>query len=329
MERVRPYIIAEIGFNHEGDMGLARKMIKEAAAAGADAVKFQTYRAEDLALPSSPHFEAIKCGEMDLRQHRQLAKTAKDCGVDFLSTPYSRQAVDLLESVGVKAYKIASMDLNNAELLSCVARTGKRIILSTGMAGLSEIVSTIKMLRGLKSGAITLLHCLSVYPADPVDINLSFMEQMRKACKCPVGYSDHMKGTFACFLAAVLGAQVIEKHFTLDVSRSGGDHYHSADPVQLKKLIEDIDTALSIIGSGDNFKDRPDSKYRNAYRRGIYARVNIPKGRKILREHLSCCRPESGLTLLDLGRVIGRIARKDIKINSSVEYKDLCRIRRS
>lgn len=319
----KPYIIAEIGFNHGGNMDLAKKMIKAAAMAGANAVKFQTYRAADLALPLSPHFKAIQCGEMTLNQHRDLAKIAKDNKVDFLSTPYSPWAVDLLEKVEVKAYKVASMDLTNIELLRCLAKTGKPLIISTGMANLSEILSTVKLLRHLKSGHITLLHCLSKYPADSKHINLTFMNTIREVCKCSVGYSDHTKGIFACLIATIMGAEIIEKHFTLDSSMTGADHYHSADPAELKRLIEDIHLSLSIIGSSHKFSKRIDRKDTLRFRRGIYARVNIPKGTKILREHLVCCRPESEFSPSDLDKIVGRTALSNIKANNPITNKYL------
>ena len=319
----RPYIIAEIGFNHEGNIELAKRMIKAAAESGADAVKFQTYRASDLALPSSPHFKAIKTGEINLQQHMELYNTARSCEIDFLSTPYSFWAVDLLEKVGVKAYKIASMDLTNTELLQYVAKTGKKMFISTGMAAPDEIRSAVRLLQKSRSGPITLLHCLSRYPANPFDINLAFMKRMKETCHCAVGYSDHTKGTIACLTAAVLGADVIEKHFTLDTSKPGADHYHSADPEQLEQLIEDINFSISMIGSEDEFRDRVDRQDSRILRRGVYACMNISKGSKILREHVVCCRPETEYSPQDLEKIIGKTARRYIQKNSPITKKDI------
>ena len=169
------YVIAEIGFNHEGDVALAKEMIKAAATAGADAVKFQTFRASDIALPTGSHYEAIKCGEMDLGQHQELFRVATDCNVDFLSTPFSPWAVELLETVGVPAYKVASMDCTNHYLLGYVAQTKKPIYLSTGMATLNEIFGSLEFLREKGSGPVTLLHCLALYPAKAEDLNLTII----------------------------------------------------------------------------------------------------------------------------------------------------------
>ena len=317
-----PYIIAEIGFNHEGDMGAAKKMIAAAAATGADAVKFQTYRASDLALPSSPHFKAIACGEMGFKQHAELARTAKTHRVDFLSTPYSVWAVDLLEKIGVPLYKIASMDLTNIELLRHAAKTGKPLLISTGMASLPEIRKTVAMLRRMKSGPVTMLHCLSKYPACPEDINLAFMDTISRECRCPVGYSDHMIGTHACLAAAVLGASVIEKHFTLDSTKRGADHYHSADPIQLRKLIEDIRLVIKIVGSKDRSR-RADRADAIRFRRGVYAAVDIPTGQQIRREHLVCCRPEAEFSPSDIDKIVGCAARINIAANSPIMSKHI------
>ena len=318
-----PYIIAEIGFNHEGNMDTAKNLIEAAASSGANAVKFQTYRATDLALPSSSHFKAIRGGQMNLKQHRKLASIAKANRVDFLSTPYSLWAVDLLEKIGVKAYKIASMDLTNLELLQCVVKTAKPLIVSTGMATLSEIKSTVQFLRSLNSGPITLLHCLSKYPASHDEVNLEFMHRIREECRCSVGYSDHTIGTMACFIAAILGAEVIEKHFTLDNKLPGADHYHSAEPAQLKQLIKDIDLSLSIIGAPNGFNRRPDRLNLRQFKRGIYASMKIPKGTKIRREHLIYCRPNSEFSPLDVDKIVGQITKCSIEPNASITRKCL------
>lgn len=318
-----PYVIAEAGFNHEGDMSVASKMVKAAATAGADAIKFQTYRAGDIVLSSSLHFKEIRCGELNLNQHMILAETARDHKIDFLSTPYSPWAVDLLEKVGVNAYKISSMDITNLELLKYVAETRKAIFISSGMASLKEICSTVNLLRRFKSGPVTILHCISKYPAEPNEINLSFMDIIRRVCRCDVGYSDHAKGTMACLTAAILGASVIEKHFTLDASLPGADHYHSASPEQLRELIGDIKHALSIIGRSGRIGRRTDRKNARLFRRGIYALLDIPKGVKISRDMLVCCRPEAKLSVADLSDIVGRVSRRDINAQAPISRKVL------
>lgn len=317
-----PYIIAEIGFNHAGDIRTAKKLIREAKAAGADAVKFQSFVAEDILLPNSPYFRKLKKAELSIRHHKLLADFARKYRIDFLSTVYNVRAVDLLEEIKVKAYKIASMDLNNFELLQRVAKTKKPIFISTGMATLGEIKRSINLLRRLKSGPVTLLHCISKYPTKPQEANLDFLAKISQSCKCPVGYSDHTRGIFTCFLSTLLGAVVIEKHFTLDNSKREADHYHSANPAQLKELISQIRFAFSIIGNSGNFSKRPDRKFASLFRRGIYARTNIHRGRRISRNDLLLCRTQKHLSAFDIVKIIGKKAKKEIKKFAHLDDSD-------
>lgn len=312
------YVIAEIGFNHEGRLDVAEQMIRAAAQAGAHAVKFQTYRADDIALPTSPHFEAIRCGEMNRDDHARLAAVAKDCAVDFLSTPYSPWAVDLLESLGVPAYKVASMDCTNRHLLSHIARTAKPIYLSTGMATLSEIAETLAFLKEIGSGPVSLLHCMSLYPAAAADLNLAAIPLLKDLFGLTVGYSDHYPGTAACLAAAMLGAEVIETHFTLDCAQPGGDHGHSADPAMLKRLIDDIQLFTAMRGDKNALLARPDRKYAKDYRRGLYAARDLSKGDTIQVADLFLTRPVSELSPNDIDWIQGRKLSKNLAANTAI-----------
>ena len=317
-----PKIIAEIGFNHEGDMLEAEKMIRAAAEAGADSVKFQTFRALDLALPNADHFEIIKDGELNLEQHERLSEAAHECGIEFLSTPFSEWGVEILEKIDVPAYKVASMDLTNHALLECIADTGKMIYLSTGMAIQSEIGSTLDFLSKHNAGKICLLHCVSHYPADAKDLNLSFIPLLRRSFGVPVGYSDHFTGTKACLAAFLLGAEVVETHFTLDRTRPGADHYHSADPRQLRQLINDIRLIQEMIGDEDAMSDRPDRSAATLYRRGVYAAADLTPGTRIKREDLLMCRPPSQLSPNDLVRMEGLEVIREIPRYQSISFAD-------
>ncbi len=308
-----PYIIAEIGFNHEGDLNKAKAMIHSAAEAGASAVKFQTFRAGDIALPSSPHYKMIERAEMNLETHQQLALISRQCGVDFLSTPFSKWAVDILEKVNVPAYKVASMDLTNYPLLSYIAQTRKPIYLSTGMATLAEIAVSIDFLKAKNVDTLHLLHCLSHYPPKAEELNLSAIPFLKKVFKVPVGYSDHFPGTNACLMAAMLGAETIETHFTLDTSLPEGDHSHSASPLQLKQLIEDIKFIKQAVGKEDFFAERTDRDVVNQFRRGIYAAKDIESGTILTQEHLIFCRPQTEFSLAQMSWLEGRIIRRSIK----------------
>jgi sialic acid synthase SpsE len=313
------YIIAEIGFNHEGDMKLAVQMIEAAAQAGANAVKFQTYRAIDLALPSAPHYQSIRCGEMSLEQHQELATVACDFGVDFLSTPYSPWAVDLLERIDVPAYKVASMDCTNTHLLQLIAATQKPVYLSTGMATLAEIANSLDFLRRNDSGQVTLLHCMSLYPANAEDLHLDIIPLLKKMFGIPVGYSDHYPGVQACFVAAILGADVLETHFTLDVSKSGGDHSHSADPKMLKQLVADIELAKSMIGVKRAIYNRPDCRWAKKFRRGVYAAKQLYQDEHLRVENLLFCRPTSRFSPNDVTWLTEKILSRNVSPYQPIE----------
>ena len=306
------YIIAEIGFNHEGNIDTATEMVKSAAKAGANAVKFQTFRASDIALPSSPHYEAIKCGEMSLEQHLELYNAAKDCGIDFISTPFSPWAVELLEKVGIPAYKVASMDCTNKHLLRHIAQTGKPIYLSTGMATLNEIADTLDYLKNEKSGPVTLLHCISIYPANAEYLNLDIIPFLKQLFDVPVGYSDHYPGTKACLAAAMIGADIIETHFTLDSSKEGGDHFHSVEPTSFRNLISDIELFRIMKGSRRGIFDRPDRQYAKDYRRGLYSVRGMTRGDVLKEENVLLCRPASELSTNDVDWLMGKVLDRDL-----------------
>jgi len=300
------YLIAEIGFNHAGDMALAAEMIRAAAAAGADAVKFQTFRACDIALPSSEHYRDIQAAELSFSDHVELAKVARDSGVDFLSTAFSPWAVDLLEKIGVRAYKVASMDCTNKYLLGHIAATKKPIFLSTGMASLEEIADSLAYLQAQQSGPVTLLHCVSLYPARPEQLNLQIIPLLKQRFSLPVGYSDHYPGTDAALAAVMLGAEVIETHFTLDSSQPGADHCHSAEPSQLKQLVAKIKLFQIMRGSAEAIENRPDRPCAESFRRGLYAARDLPAGHRLRSQDLLMCRPASSLTPNDLPQLLGK-----------------------
>ena len=316
-----PYIIAEIGFNHDGDLDIATEMMKAAAQAGASAVNFQTFRASDIVLPSSPHYASIQCAEMTFDQHRTLFNVARDCGVDFISTPFSPWAVELLEKIGVPAFKVASMDCTNKHLLRYIVQTGKPIYLSTGMATLSEIADTLEYLNKENSGPATLLHCISMYPANAQSLNLDIIPFLKELFGVPVGYSDHYPGTMACLAAAMMGAEVIETHFTLDSSKEGADHFHSATPKSLKRLVSDIAVVHSMRGNRHAIFYRPDRVYAKEYRRGLYSGVALKKGDPLKEKDLLFCRPTSELGPNDLEWIGGKATNQDVSPYQAVLKK--------
>ena len=307
------YVIAEIGFNHEGDMDLAVRMIEAAAEAGVDAVKFQTYRAADLVLESTEHFQTIRHGELSPDDHRRLVQAARASGVAFLSTPYGFESVDVLERVGVPAYKVASMDLTNLPLLRYIAATGKPMLVSTGMATIGEIAEAVETIQSAGNDQIVLLHCISEYPAAPEDAHLRSISLLQDAFGLPVGYSDHVLGNAVALAAVTLGACVVEKHFTTDKALPGPDHRISADPEEMAQLVRDIRAIERSLGDGRALLGRPDRGNAPLFRRGLFASMDIPAGTVITEEMVKCVRPQRGLPPRYLDWVIGRTARADIK----------------
>lgn len=317
------YLIAEVGFNHNGDMGLAKEMIQAAADAGADAVKFQTFSAKDIALPSSPHFALIEKGEMSIKDHEMLRREADEQNIDFLSTPFGLDAVDMLERIGVSAFKIASMDCTNSLLLKKIAAKGKPVYLSTGMATLEEIRWSVNLLKENNCKEICVLHCISHYPANAGDLHLNIIPFLKEKLALPVGYSDHFPGIEACFAAVVLGAEVIETHFTLDKTIPEGDHFHSADPNDLKTLKAKIDQFKLMAGSGTAILQRPDRDCARNFRRGAYTIRPIKKGGVLKAEDIQFTRPASYFSPNDIQYLTGKRLTKNIAANVPLTPDDI------
>lgn len=244
------FLVAELGINHGGDVEVAKQLIEAAAQAGADAVKLQTYRTEERVPRDSPIYDVLKEAELDEASHRDLKLVAADSGVALLSTPFDEESVALLSDLGVPAYKIASFDIVNLRLIQLVASQGKPVIISRGMATLAESDQAVEQVRS--SGApLILLHCVSAYPLQPADSNLAVLDTMRARYGCPVGFSDHTMGIDVPALAVTRGADVIEKHFTLDRTAPGPDHELSAEPAELAALVSRLREVEAIIGSSE------------------------------------------------------------------------------
>lgn len=269
--RGRPaFIVAEAGINHQGKLEAAKKLIIAAARCGADAVKFQTYRAEKRVAPDSPIFALLKECELGEESHRQLIKVAKEHNIIFFSTPFDEGSVDLLFSLGVPALKIASFDIVNLRLLAYAAGKGLPLIVSTGMADKIEIDKAIGVMDRFNL-KYCLLHCISTYPTRDEEANLNVIKSLLDSYDCPVGYSDHTLGVEAPVMAVLCGASIIEKHFTLDKNLAGPDHKLSADPSELRRMAEEIRRVEKILGSSE-IKAFESEKPTLVYRRPSTAR---------------------------------------------------------
>jgi len=314
------FIIAEAGVNHNGDLGLARQLIDVARTSGADAVKFQTFRADRIATAAAPkaqyqlrttdsaesQFEMLRKLELSPAAHRELQAYARERGILFLSTPFDEESALLLAELDVPVFKISSGDLTNLPLLDAVARMGRPLILSTGMSNLEEVREAVETVRAGLCDELILLHCVSNYPADASDVNLRAMRTLADAFHVPVGYSDHTEGTAVALASAALGACVIEKHFTLDRNLPGPDHKASLEPIDLAEMIRGIRLVEAALGHGR--KECAESERETALvaRRSLTAARDIPAGTKLTREMIVARRPGTGLAPSLLPRLVGR-----------------------
>mgnify|MGYP005845987103 CR=1 FL=1 len=317
------YIIAEIGFNHEGDIHLAIKMIEAAAEAGANAVKFQSYQAANLVLKTMEHYDLIKAGEMNTEDHGRLMKAAHQNGVAFLSTPYSVESMEMLDKMGVPAFKVASMDLTNLPFLRSIAQKDKPMIISTGLAILKEVADAVDIVNKAGNNQIVLLHCISKYPAVAEDANLRTIPMMCDAFDLPVGFSDHMLGNAVSLAAVSLGACAVEKHFTIDKNLPGPDHKISADKEELTQLVNSIREVEKSLGKPCLNEERPDRQWAKAFRRGVFAAVDIPAGTVITAEMLKSVRPETGVSPVFFDWIVGRTARVSISKETPITVEKI------
>ncbi len=328
------FIIAEAGVNHNGSLECAKKLIDTAKWAGADAVKFQIFKAEELVTPGAKkaeyqkettcsdesQYEMIKRLELQEEEFRELARYAKEKDIIFLSTPFSARSVDVLEEIGVPAYKIASGEITNFPLLEHIARKGRPIILSTGMSTIEEIDEALSAMRFAGGKEIVLLHCITSYPAKMEEANLRAMIFLKSAFGLPTGLSDHTQGITASIAASALGACVIEKHFTLDRSLPGPDHKASLEPAALKDLVNSVRDVEKALGSGIKRPTKEEMKIKLIARRSIAAVIDIPEGAVISDEMLALKRPGTGIAPKDLKKLVGKKAKKAIPRDSLVTW---------
>jgi pseudaminic acid synthase len=331
-----PYVIAEMSANHNGSLDDAKRIIDMAAEAGADAVKMQTYTPDTITLDADrPEFQ-IKGGLWDgetlysLYQkaytpwewHAPLFDHARAAGVTIFSSPFDPTAVDLLEGLDAPAYKIASFEAVDTPLIRCAARTGKPLIISTGMANEAEIAAALAAAR--KGGAkdVALLHCVSGYPAPPGDYNLATIPDMAARFGVPVGLSDHTLGTATAVASVALGACVIEKHVTLDRSRGGPDDAFSLEPPELKALVRDARIAWEALGR-PNYERTESEKGNVQFRRSLYFVRDLRKGEAVTPDAVRSVRPGFGLPPAALDEIIGRTAAQDIAANTAVTWEAL------
>ncbi|EDP6908438.1 N-acetylneuraminate synthase [Campylobacter upsaliensis] len=320
-------IIAEAGVNHNGDINLAKKLIEQAAKAGADVVKFQTFKANSCVSVSAKkakyqlettakeesQLEMIEKLELSYESHFELMKHCKKHGIAFLSTPFDLESVEFLRGLDLPYFKIPSGEITNLPYLKAVAKCKKRVLLSTGMANLGEIEAALTILRKNGTRNITLLHCNTEYPTPFEDVNLNALKTLKEAFKLEVGYSDHTEGIVASLGAVALGAVVIEKHFTLDKTMEGPDHRASLEFEELRALCKGIRELEKALGSGIKKASKSEAKNKIIARKSLVAKREIQKGEKFSIENLTTKRPGSGISAMRYEEYLGKRALKTYK----------------
>ncbi len=333
-------IIAEAGVNHNGDMALARKLIDAAAEAGVDYVKFQTFKADNLVNKeaekadyqkattnkSETQWEMLKRLELSERDHDELITYCEQKGIRFLSTPFDIASIQLLKSRAINIGKIPSGELTNKPFIEAMAKAFDRLILSTGMCTIDEVVQAIAVLTaaGALLENITVLHCNTEYPTPMSDVNLRAMETLRNVCRTTVGYSDHTIGIEVPIAAVALGAQLIEKHFTLDRNLPGPDHKASLEPGELKAMVNSIRN-IELAMSGNGIKEPSASEKKNMViaRKSIHIARNIPNGKIIEEEDLIMLRPGDGISPMEIDQVLGRKTKHALNANDKLQWAQL------
>ena len=322
-------IIAEAGVNHNGDLNLAKKLVQEAAYAGADYVKFQSFDTEDIVTKDAKQasyqekntktkqsqYDMLKKLELDKKAHIELIKECEKCGINFLSTAFDLKNIELLNELGLEIFKIPSGEITNLPYLKAIAKLNKKVFMSTGMSNLAQIQEALDILckYGTKRKNITLLHCNTQYPTPFEDANLKAMLTLKEAFKLDVGYSDHTQGISVALGAAALGALVIEKHFTLDKSMQGPDHKASLEPCELRAMIKGIREIEMALGDGIKRISKSEKENAKIARKSLVALKDIKKGEILSEENLGTKRPANGISAIRYDEYIGKKALKNYK----------------
>jgi len=321
-------VIAEAGINHNGEIKKALLLVEAAASAGADVIKFQTHlaKAEMLSdvVPAEyvgnvDLFQLIKSFELTFEQHLTLKKRAEELGLIFLSTPFSREAVDLLEKLGVPAFKTGSGELTNLPLLEYIAKKGKPMIISTGMSELDEVRETFNFVKEINP-QIILMQCTSTYPAKYEDINLKVIPYLSQEFNSPIGLSDHSPGIVTALGAVALGAKVIEKHFTLDKNWPGPDQKASIDPRELKELVRSVRIIHQALGDKKEIIEEEKPIIRMA-RESLVSIKSIPAGTKISQDMIWVKRPGTGIPAKEMKKLFGKVAKVDIPSDTLLKWE--------
>ncbi|KAF5028372.1 MAG: N-acetylneuraminate synthase [Sedimentibacter saalensis] len=330
---MRTLIIAEVGVNHNGDIEIAKKMAKEARRCGADIVKFQTGKIELLVSKNAEkadyqklttgneetQYDMIKKLLLSFEEFEKLNEYCKENDIVFLSTPFDLDSIDFLEQLDIPFWKIPSGEITNLPYLIKIAKTHKPIVMSTGMCTMRDIEDAMEVLQVNNCGEITLLHCTTEYPAPYEDVNLKAMDTLRKRFNVSVGYSDHTRGIEVPIAAVAMGAEIIEKHFTLDRNMEGPDHKASLEPYELKAMVSAIRNIEAAMGDGEKKPSESEKKNIVVARKSIIAKTYIKKGEIFTEKNITVKRPGNGISPMKWFEVIGHTASKDFEEEELIE----------
>ncbi|MCM1992638.1 N-acetylneuraminate synthase [Oceanirhabdus seepicola] len=333
MRRDNVYIIAEAGVNHNGDMELAKKLVEKAKWAGANAVKFQLFKSENMTSSSAvkadyqrkttgemeSQLQMLKKLEIGFTEHKILKNYCEEVGIDFLTSPFDIESIKELSDLGIELIKIPSGEITNLPYLRAVAETNKKVILSTGMSDMGEVKRAVEVLEN-SCEEIIVLHCNTEYPTPMEDVNLSAMLTLKEELNKEVGYSDHTLGIEVPIAAVSLGARVIEKHFTLDKSMIGPDHKASLEPTELKNMIQCIRNIEMAMGNGLKVTSKSELKNKGIARKSIVAAENIEAGEIFTEKNITCKRPGNGISPMEWDKVIGTKAKRNFKSDELIEF---------
>jgi len=328
------YIIAEAGVNHNGDINLAKKLIDVAVDSGVDAVKFQTFKTENLVSINAEkadyqketsgaeesQFDMIKKLELDADTHNILIEYCKGKNITFLSTPFDHDSIDMLNNLGLEIFKIPSGEITNLPYLRHIGSLKKEIILSTGMADMGEIEDALNILieSGTSRDNITILHANTEYPTPIEDVNLKAMNTIGNTFKTKFGYSDHTLGIEIPTAAVAMGATVIEKHFTLDKTMDGPDHKASLEPIELTNMVKAIRNIEQALGNGIKKASKSEAKNKDIARKSIVAKVKIKKGDVFTEDNIAIKRPGNGISPMQWDYVLGIESQNDFSIDDLI-----------
>ena len=334
----RVFVIAEAGVNHNGDLDLALRLCNAACRAGADAVKFQTFRAQDLVVRGAPtaqyqarqtgdqdQFAMLKRLELSEAQHRQIKQHCDAIGIEFLSTPFSVVAADMLVRLGARRLKLSPGELTHRALVEHAAATRLPLLMSTGMGTMDEITEALQWVHAARGDldGVVVLHCTSAYPAPDEALNLNAIRTMARDLGVPIGYSDHSLGVEAPMAAVALGASVIEKHITLDRALPGPDHSASLEPEEFTRMVQGIRRVSAMLGDGIK-APRPDElDTARVARRSVVAAMDVSPGVMLTAQMLMCRRPATGIAPRDLQRVIGLRTRTALHVGDVLQWDQL------